>query len=445
MTLGAWLLAALLAPSPAAARTLVDAERWRFDLSGDLKTFSYAAFTFDWYVVPDDDLAAWGMEPEPLMPEDPLAMGALDLRLKAGLEIGSHLSLDAQARTGASYASQTLSAGAISLGTAGTGRDEAVEMSWQPVDAPDFGVEGRVDRLAARLSVPHLEVILGRQPVSFGSAWIFTPMDLVAPFSPTDIDTEYKPGVDAVRVDTYFGMAGQVSAVAAYAGDWSLDGTVLALHGGWTFGVTDVGLFAASNRAEPVCGVNAAGSIGTVGWHGEATVTLPEEEDPFVRAVLGADHAWDFGLSAMGEVYLQTFGAADSGGYLEVYASERFARGEVWAAGRWYAAGSLSYEIDPLVHASAFAVVNLADPSAMLGPSLSWSAAENAELAAGAFVGLGRRPRDITVGMDDLFDEHGDPITDEDLLMENLLDSADVGSEFGMVPTVGYVEVKLYF
>jgi len=441
----AWLLGTMLIPSPAAARTLVDTNRWQFDLSGDLKTFSYTAFPYDWYVVPDDDLAAMGMEPVPLMPEDPLAMGALDGRLKAGLQIGSHVSLDAQVRTGASYASQTLSAGAISLGTGARARDEVVKLSWQPVDAPDFGVEGRVDRLAARLSVPHLDVTLGRQAVSFGSAWIFTPMDLVAPFSPTDIDTEYKPGVDAVRVDGFVGTAGQVSAVAAWAGAWSLEGAVLALHGGWTFGVTDVGLFAAAHRAEPVLGLDARGSLGTTGWHGEATVTLPEAEDPFVRAVLGADHVWDIGLTAMGEVYLQTFGAADPGGYLEVYASERFARGEVWAAGRWYAAGSLSWEIDPLVHAGAFAVVNLADPSAMLGPSLSWSAAQNAEVAAGAFVGIGRRPADIPVRMEDLYGDDGEPITDEEVLMERLLEGAEVGSEFGMVPTVGYVEVKLYF
>jgi hypothetical protein len=204
-----------------------------------------------------------------------------------------------------------------------------------------------------------------------------------------------------------------------------------------------VGLLAAANRAEPVFGVDAAGSIGSVGWHGEATVTLPPDEDPFVRAVLGANRAWDLGLSASGEVYVQTFGAADPTGYLEVYTSDRYARGEIWAAGRTYAALSVGYEIDPLVRVSAFSIVNLADPSAMLGPALTWSAADNAELGAGAFVGLGRRPEDVRIGVDDVYDEEGEYAIDH--LWDDILAHADVGSEFGMVPTVAYVQVKLYF
>lgn len=436
------LLAALLA-APALARPLVDAERWTLDLSGDVKSFSYAAFPSEWRVVPDTDLAAMGMDPIPLMPEDPLGVGMLDGRLKLAATAGEHLRLDIHARTGASYASQSIQAGAISLGTAGEGPEELLPLSWRPVEAPGFTVEGRVDRVAVRASIPHLDLTLGRQPVSFGAAWIFTPLDLVAPFSPTVVDQEYKPGVDAARLDAYFGTSGALTALAAWAGEASLDGTVLALHGGATLGLTDLGLFAALDRAEPVLGLDAKGSLGRVGWHGEATLTLPPEQDPFVRAVIGADHAWDVGLSAMAEVYVQTLGADDPTGYLEVYASDRCARGQIWAAGRTYAAGSLAWEIDPLVRVGAFSVVNLADPSAMLGPSLSWSAAENAELTAGAFVGLGRRPGDVRIGVDDVYDDDGEFALDH--LYDDILFHADVGSEFGLLPTVAYAQVKLYF
>jgi hypothetical protein len=437
-------LIALFVSSSAAAAPVVEAERWSLDIAGDVKSFTFTAFPYEWSLQPDEDLQAFGMEPVPLMPEDPMAQGALDGRLKAQLDIGEHFGLSVHARSAASHYSQALEAGAISLGAGGGGYEQVVDMSWTPVDAPNYMVEGRVDRLAAKISVPHLDITLGRQPVSFGSSWIFTPMDLVAPFSPTDIDTEYKPGVDAARVDAYIGMAGNITAVAAYAGDWSLEGTVLAVHGGGTLGITDLGAMAALNRAEPVFGLDLATSIGAVGVQGEATITLPEEQDAFVRASLGAQWMPLEDLSLMGELYFQSFGGSDSEEYLAVYSSERFARGEVWAAGRYYAALTASYQITPLVAASAFSVVNLADPSAMIGPSLSWSAAQNAELGIGAFFGAGQRPHDVELTLDDLAG-----VTDEDeyeqVLEDLLLERTDVGSEFGMIPTVAFAQIKLYF
>lgn len=445
------LLTGLVCTPSALAAPVIEAERWSLDLGGDVKSFTFTAFPYVWSLVPDDDLVALGMEPTPLMPEDPMAQGALDGRIKAVLRVGDALSLTAHARSAASYYSQALEAGAISLGAVGGGYDQVVDMSWEPVNAPNYMVEGRIDRLAAKMSIPHLDLTLGRQPVSFGSSWVFTPMDLVAPFSPTDIDTEYRPGVDAARVDAYFGMAGSVTAVAAYAGDWSTDGTVLAMHGGWTFGITDVGILAAYNRSEPVFGVDAASSIGPVGLHGEATITLPNDdgEDPFVRAAMGANWVPLEDLSLMGELYLQSFGGADSSEYLAVYGSERFARGEVWAAGRYYGALTVSYQLTPLLSASAFSVVNLADPSAMIGPTLAWSAAENAELAVGAFFGAGERPHDVNLSLADLQNDDGSWITDEteyeQALEQVLTERTDVGSEFGMIPTVAYAQIKLYF
>jgi hypothetical protein len=436
--------AGLTLGTSAAATPVVDAERWSLDLSGDVKSFTFTAFPYEWSLVPDEDLQAFGMEPVPLMPEDPMAQGALDGRLKAQLRVGEHLSVSAHARTAASHYSQALEAGAISLGAGGGGYDQVVDMSWAPVDAPNYMLEGRVDRLAARLSIPHLDITIGRQPVSFGSSWIFTPMDLVAPFSPTDIDTEYRPGVDAARVDAFLGMAGRITAVAAYAGAWDLDGSILALHGGGTLGITDIGGLVAMNRGEPVFGLNLASSIGAVGIQGEATLTLPQDEDAFGRASLGASWMPLEDLSLMGELYWQSFGGADSSEYLGVYSSERFARGEVWAAGRYYAALTAGYQLTPLVGISAFGVVNLADPSAMIGPSLSWSAAQNAELSVGAFFGAGERPHDIELTMDDVAG-----VTDEaeyeQVLEDILLERTDVGSEFGMIPTVAFAQIKLYF
>jgi len=263
------------------------------------------------------------------------------------------------------------------------------------------------------------------------------------------VDQEYKPGIDALRADAYFGISGQVTAVAAYAGDWDLEGSVLALHGKRAFGTTDMGLFLALNHAEPVVGLDMSGSIGTVAVRSEATMSFPEDEEeiPFARIALGGDYMFSFPLTLSGEIYAQTFGGADPSEYLALYDSERFARGEIWAVGRLYAGLALDYELTPLVHVNSSLVANLGDPSMLLGPGLSWSVADNAEVVAGAFFGLGQRPRDVELELEDF--ESADPAASEEeyeaWFEELLTEKIDPGSEFGMVPAVAYLQMKMYF
>src|SRR5690606_19624752 len=148
----------------------------------------------------------------------------------------------------------TLLGGAAGLGLAGASTGvgltapEALPLTWD-VHEGDILVRGRTDRAWVRGRFGGVDATLGRQPVSFGNGRISTPRDLVAPFHPATVDTEYKPGVDAARVDAYLGTSGRLTAVAAYAGDWT-DGMVYALYGQGTVGVTDLGMFGGLVHAE---------------------------------------------------------------------------------------------------------------------------------------------------------------------------------------------------
>jgi hypothetical protein len=304
--------------------------------------------------------------------------------------------------------------------------------------------------LSAKL--PHVDVALGRQAVSFGGGRFFTPLDLVNPFGPATIDTEWKPGVDALRVDAYAGMATKVTAVAAWAGapvvgedarDADrplLDDLVLAADAQTTVGLTDLSLFAGDVRAEPVFGVGVVSALGPVGVHGEGTVTLPDDDDPFVRGVVGADWRPGDRTTLTGEVYAQTLGADAPGGYLRVLRGARVARGELWEAGQLYAALAVAQELTPLVSANVAAIANLRDPSALLSLAVTWNVADNADVAFGAYAGLGAPPD--TVPLDLTLSATGTPgltmPTDAAL-------ARSVNSEFGLYPTMGFVQARAYF
>ena len=366
-----------------------------------------------------------------LMPASPTGQGVLDARLNLGLQYKKLLRFEV-----AHAVTSLLGSPASSLGVAQTGvaieAPEALPLSWAALDEPDstFSLTGRTDRLLVKLRVPHLDLTLGRQPISFGTGLFFTPLDLVNPFTPATIDSEYKPGVDAFRVDGFVGVSTRLTAVAAYAGDWSLEGTTFALNGQTTVGVTDLGLFYGLVQADHVIGATAVSGIGPIGIHADAAVTIPasDDEDVFFRGVLGADGRPTNTTSIFGEVYVQTFGTTDYSEYLNLVTSDRFARGEVWTVGLLYAGLGISQEIVPTFTANLSVLSNVLDPSAFLAPGINWSVAEEADVIAGGYIGLGKRPEEV------------------DILA--LLDpQADLGirSEFGVLPTTFFVQVRTYF
>ncbi len=330
----------------------------------------------------------------PLMPPEPAAEGDLDLRLKLSGHLGEHLAYSVQPVLENAFVSEPL--GALpGMGLSLTaGAPQAVNLDWGAVRTAPYQADLRLDRLLITAELPHLSLTVGRQPISFGTTFFFTPEDLVAPFTPTTIDREYKPGIDAVRADVYLGAFGQLTAVAAYSGAWNLDGTTGMLRLGETLGVWDVGLFGAAVRGDGVVGVDTAGSLGA--WAVRAEVTVTERAtggSPYLRAALGVDREFDK-LRLAAEAYLQTLGATSASQYLVFAASPQVQRGEIWSLGREYLALSADYAVIPIVHLAAFAVGNLADPSALGGLNLAWNVGDNADVVLGAYFGLGRRPRD---------------------------------------------------
>jgi hypothetical protein len=162
-----------------------------------------------------------------------------------------------------------------------------------------------------------------------------------------------------------------------------------------TVGVTDLAAFLGAVRGDLVLGASMQSSVGPMGLHGDVAVTLPAadlDEAPFVRAVVGAEGRPTGTTTLLGEVYVQSFGTTDPSRLLDVLGSPRVARGEVWLSGVVYAGLSVSQEITPLLVGTVAGFVNLADPSALLAPSLSWSAAQGVDVVVGGFVGIGAAP-----------------------------------------------------
>lgn len=394
----------LLGPEPVRAVGLYKSEETSVELGGDLT---------GWLV------GVWPPDMPPVE-NDASGRGLLAARLKLEGRVGNWLSWMVHPEVTGS----TQDLASLSL-TPLAGTPEAVDLSRRFRSGSRFALDTRVDRASVRLRLSRFELTVGRQPVSFGSTFFFTPMDLVAPFTPVALDRRYKPGIDALRLDAFFGTSGRFTAVAAYAGSWDAKGLILLARARTTFGTVDAGAFAGAAHEDVVVGLDSASELAGAGIRGEVTFTKPAEGKAFVRAVLGADRRIGDSLMLQGEVYVQSIGTSKPEEYLTLASTERFARGELWAVGRYYAALAASYELLPIFELSLAVIGNLEDPSCLLAPGLKWSIAEELELVAGGYVGLGKGPELIV-----------NEVAPEGIPVPR--------SEFGLAPGMGYVGVKAF-
>jgi len=421
---------AIALPCTAQAGQVVNSDGLRLNLGGDIKGFFDVFFPYEHL----------------LMPEDPVPSAALDFRFKFEGSYKRAFSWQFHHSATASINAQDALSSGLMASTRGAQAREAINLSWALEQEGAFRLGGRIDRMMLGFHVPHLDLWLGRQPLSFGTGYFFTPLDLISPYQPQVVDREYKPGVDALRFDGFIGMSGHISAVVGVVDTFDREGLFAVGNGGFTLGLFDLGLLVAYQQSDLVVGISTQGSVGPVGVHADLAVTAPlpgeeeeeSREEPFARIVVGADVRTDFGLTAMAELYGQTLGTRDPEDYLTVALSDRFTRGDLWTMGHLYLALTLSQEILPILSVSMFGVLNVLDPSVLLGPSLSWSVAQNADFVVGGFVSVGKRPEALT--LTDLLNPDGTPLSAEEATAV-----IEPGSEFGLAGHQAYAQLKLYF
>lgn len=286
----------------------------------------------------------------------------------------------------------------------------------------DWSVTHGPDRLFFRLLADRWTFTVGRTAVSWGPGYFFTPTDYFAPFSPTEIDKEEKPGIDLARVQWNRGrfaldalaapvrrddgvddvdVATSAAAFRLGVNAWEIDA---AISGGWLYDRFRWGL----DATRPVGGalVRVAGVV--TRFRDEPHVV---ERDPKALASAGVDYAfharWNPAITI--EALWNDAGTADPERYAEWAARPESlaaaSRGEVVYSGRHYAAAGLSLQPHPLVSLSETALVNIGDGSAFWGSTITWNALTDLDVQAAARLTLGSIPSEFGGFTDALSDK----------------------------------------
>jgi len=260
----------------------------------------------------------------------------------------------------------------------------------------------RLDRFSLTLLPKWGAVHIGRQAVTWGNGLLFNPMDLFNPFSPADIERDYKIGDD--MVSTQFSMSKIGDFQALYVprrdptnGDVKWDQSSLAGKLHLARGTTEFDIMAAEHYNDTVVGLGSTGYWGDAAWRLDVTWTFLEDEgmDGYLSLVANMDYSWAWWKKNFYGFLEFYFNGLCDDHYGDTFTdkeiSERLERGELYTLGRTYLGGHIRVELHPLFNVYLTMINNLADPSGMLLPRAVWDVAKDVQITLGGNICYGRR------------------------------------------------------
>jgi len=250
----------------------------------------------------------------------------------------------------------------------------------------------RLDRAMVAFMPAWGEVRLGRQAVTWGHGFTFNPMDLFNPFSPTDLERNYKMGDDmalvrfpihnldveclyVVRRDPETGQTG-----------FHQNSLGTNIHS--TAGEIEINLILARHYEDYVAGIGFVGYFGDAAWRFDITGTRLHEpgrgQSWYASAVANIDTSWTWlGKNVYGYLELYYNGLSRDNykdHYTDPAISQRITRGELFALGSLYCSANIHLEIHPLINAYLTPVVNLNDGSGVLLPRVVYDMSDTLRL-----------------------------------------------------------------
>lgn len=258
-----------------------------------------------------------------------------------------------------------------------------------------IGVFQNLDRANVTARLPFADVIVGRQAIAWGSARVVNPTDVIAPFTYSELDTEDRPGVDAVRVRVPIGALSEVDVGYVFGRDFAVDRGAFFVRGQFNAAETDMSPLLVRFREQLLVGIDVARGIGSVGaWIECARVfTMGRDASDYFRVSTGMDYSFGGETYGFIEYHFNGAGVRDPEDYLVNLNRPTYRDAAVYLMGTYYFALGITHQLTPLVALNGQFLANVTDPSFFFSPAIEYNIARDFYLSAGAFIGIGDRPK----------------------------------------------------
>ena len=356
----------------------------------------------------------------PVVTDRRVAFNGQVIRLKWLVDVGGWLRLNVHNRLQSQYSSSNGAGGRDVLGfgvSAVPGR--SIDLETTLVDEDHLRVWHDLDRLAVTIYSDVVDVTIGRQAITWGISNLFPIADLWAQFSPFELDTEEKPGLDAVRALMYPAESVELDAVLADRG--SSRDLSAGIRATIALPVADVYVGAGKFWRELMGLAGASFVIDKWKVRGEIIVPweIDDEDVRRIRTTIGADWVSSSVLFSL-EYHHNGLGSNQSEQYARLLLTAEYARGETYYLGRHMLGALASYRPSDRLTLSASSLVNMGDPSVALTPNATYDFGQNTRVSVGGLFSLGTTPQFLG------------PVP-------------QLESEFGTYGDFAYTQVSVYF
>jgi hypothetical protein len=376
------LLVAALHATPVGASPDSDNDAWdRVRLGGYVRTLA-GLQQLRYQLAPDAAGPA---------PADHLGLSVTVMRLEWNGALGDRFSAELHQRVFQRMSSESPAWGGSRLGLgASVVPRRSIDLRSVAYDEDRLLLEHDLDRLVLRANLGHVDVFLGRQAITWGMGQLFPVADLWTTYSPFELDTSQKRGVDALRVLFSRSRAWELEAVLADRG------TLRDLSSGLRVATyreyVDIYVAIAKQWRELLAFAGIAATAGNFKLRAEAAgpYDLDQRELAAPRLSLAADWLYSaFSLTL--EAHYNGTGAQQADQYsAHLTTSPALAHGESYLVGRLYTGAAASWKLSELFQLTVSGICNLQDPSALLTAAFTWRLVQETELALGTFQGIGR-------------------------------------------------------
>ena len=276
-----------------------------------------------------------------------------------------------------------------------------------------------LDRLNIQFQLNSGDLTIGRQVISLGSSRFINPVDVFLPFDIRTLNTEFRPGIDAIRFQKPIGTLGELDTGLIFGKDGERKNSAAYARISSRFQGQDFQITFVDTDSLFLLGAGIQGAIGDSGyWLEIANVT---GDDDYTRASIGLDHAITDNIYIMVEYHYNAIGASSPDQYLKQYERDAYKEHGVFLLGKRYFASGLNVQISPVTALSFQAIYNQDDHSAFSSLSIERHLTDNLYLDLGYYKFFGSsRLRYV----------------ESDILLD---------SEYGINPNTAYLSLRYYF
>jgi len=257
-------------------------------------------------------------------------------------------------------------------------------------EAGSFTLNQNIDRGYIKYYLPHADIYLGRQAISWGSGHIINPTDIFFSFSFADFEKEERPGVDGLRIRIPLGMMSEIDIGGVFGRDFNIDNSGYFSRFKFYIKKTDIFLILINFKNNFLYGFDITRAIGDYGfWYEMAVVEnnkftdIKPNESSYYRISTGLDYNISSKLYAIIEYHYNSCGVNDSQDYYKLLNKESYNEGSVYLLGENYFNLIMSYQLSPLISWQTTILWNINDGSTGILPSLEYNIAENIYISGG--------------------------------------------------------------